>query len=279
MRELAERLRELRTARDLTVESVAQSLLVSPSKISRLETAQRRASPRDVRDLCLLYGVSNEERDRLMALASQALETSWYQDADIDAVYGTFIGLEEAASDIDTVQSHDVPGLLQTPHYCRALLSGVRPPGQLSPERVEELIKVRIRRQEKLRRDSPPRLHAVLDEGALQRPVGGGPVMAEQVDHLLALTALDHVTLQVVPIEVGTHPGLEGRFTVLRFADRELLRDTVYIEGLLGELFLDKDSDVDRYMEIFRYLSDSVALGERETRRKLEHYRSHWQKS
>ena len=98
MRELADRLRELRLARDYTVEAVAANLLVSPSKISRLETAARRASPRDVRDLCLLYGVSLEERDRLMALAAQALETSWYQDAEIDAEYETFVGLEQAAS-------------------------------------------------------------------------------------------------------------------------------------------------------------------------------------
>jgi transcriptional regulator with XRE-family HTH domain len=274
-RELADRLRELRVDKDLTVESVAASLLVSASKISRLETAVRRASPRDVRDLCLLYGVSNDERDRLMALAAQALETSWYQDAAIDAVYGTYIGLELAASDISNFQGFMVPGLLQTPEYARALLDGLRPPGQLTAENIDEMISVRVRRQEVLAGNTPPRIHAVLDAAAVHKPIGGAAVMAAQIGRLLDLGSMPTITIQIVPREAGSYPGLDGRFCVLRFAD-QAVRDTVYIEGLLGELFLDKDSDVARYLEIFQYLAESVALDEPESRRLLDDLRKEW---
>jgi transcriptional regulator with XRE-family HTH domain len=277
-RELAERLRELRALRELTVESVAASLLVSASKVSRLETAARRASPRDVRDLCLLYAVSNDERDRLMSLAAQALETTWYQDADVRAEYRTFIGLEEAATDIATYQALVVPGLLQTPDYARALLDGLRPPGTLTAERIDDVVAARLRRQKLLRGPNPPRVHAIFDEAVLQRPIGSPEVMAPQVARLIECADLPNITVQVIPITAGSHPGLDGRFTVLRFGN-QAVSDTVYIEGLLGELFLDKDIDVARYMEIFQYLGATVALTEKESLSLLDQMHTHWIRS
>jgi len=275
MRQLADRLRDLRVASQLTVEAVAEHLLVSPSKISRLETAGRRASARDVRDLCSLYGVSAEECERLMDLAAKSKETTWYQSADVEAEYRTFIGLEEAASEISTYQTWVMPGLLQTQDYARALLSGLRPPGYMSRERIDDLIDSRMRRQALLRAESPPVLHAVFDEGACGRPIGGPSVMRAQVEHLIDAASLSNVTVQVIPREVGAHPGLDGRFTVLHFADKGL-RDTVYIEGLIGELFLDKESDVGRYLEIFGYLTESVALDVVASLARLEAIRKDW---
>lgn len=274
-RELAERLRELRLAADMTVESVAESLLVSPSKISRLETATRRASQRDVRDLCLLYRVPTVERDRLMQLSAQALETTWYQDAAIRTVYGTFIGLEEAASQIDIFHSFVVGGLLQTEEYARNLIAGIRPPGFLSVEETDEILRVRMRRREVLESPNPPRYHVVMDEMTFRRPVGGPPVMARQVRRVLELGSLPHVVVQIVPLSVGSYPGLDGRFCVLRFANQPI-SDTVYVEGLLGELFLDKDTDVARYSEIFDYLASTVALDEGDSRRLLMEIEKDW---
>ena len=64
--ELGALLRALRNAKGLTVEQVAERLLCSPSKVSRMETGQG-ATARDIRDLCDLYGVADAaERDRLM---------------------------------------------------------------------------------------------------------------------------------------------------------------------------------------------------------------------
>lgn len=275
MRELAERLRKLRVAKDFTVEAVAQRLLVSPSKISRLETAQRRASQRDVRDLCFLYEVSAEERDQLMSLSARALETTWYQGADIGALLETFIGLEEAATHVDTVQNTVLPGLLQTPDYASALIRGLRPPGHLAPDRISEILRVRLRRQDVLARANPPMFHAVIDEGALRRPIGDSVVMAGQIDRLLQASEMDHVTVQLVPVSVGSHPGLDGRFMVLRFTD-QVISDTVYIEGLLGELFLERETDVARYREIFDHLTSSVALSDSESRTMLRELYTYW---
>lgn len=274
-RELAERLRDLRQAQGLTVESVAQSLMVHPSKISRLETASRRPSPRDVRDLCQLYSVSDDERNRLMALAAQALETAWYQDVDLDAAFRTFVGLEEAASVVCTLQTNMIPGLLQTASYARVLVAGIRTPLQMPEGRLDEIVSARMRRQEILRGESPPRLHAVIDEAALRRPLGPAHVMAEQVSVLLDWSEKPFVTVQVIPFDAGAHPGLDGRFSVLQF-DNPQVRDTVYVEGLLGELFLDKDQDVRRYLETFRYVSERVALTDDESGRLLAKIQREW---
>lgn len=260
-RELAERLKELRLARGLTVESVAKDLLVSASKISRLENAQRRASSRDVRDLCLLYGIPHDERDRLMELATLAQEKDWYQAADIAPEYQTYVGLELAASEILNCQSNLVNGLLQTADYARALLETNRPRRDDLDSFVEAAVAVRLRRQQEVlhRPEQPARLRAVIDESALRRPIADPATMAAQIERLVDCQHLPNVTVQVIPLSRrGGHPGLDGRFSVLRFAD-PAIPDTVYVEGLLGELFLNGENDLVRYVEIFEYLSEHVA--------------------
>ena len=58
-RELGALLRSRRLELGLTVEQVAERLLCSPSKVSRMETGQRGATQRDVRDLCDLYAIAS----------------------------------------------------------------------------------------------------------------------------------------------------------------------------------------------------------------------------
>ena len=76
-RELGARLRGLRNEKGMTVEGVAAQLLCSTTKISRLETAARRPSLRDVRDLCVLYEVDEATSAELMNLAREAREPGW----------------------------------------------------------------------------------------------------------------------------------------------------------------------------------------------------------
>ncbi len=60
-RRLGLELRRLRETAGFTIERVAESLECSDSKISRIETGQVGATPRDVRDMLELYGVSSEQ--------------------------------------------------------------------------------------------------------------------------------------------------------------------------------------------------------------------------
>src|SRR6266480_715014 len=118
-RELGALLRALRLESGLTVEQAANRLLFSMSKLSRMETGHGVTTTRDVRDLCDLYGVTDEaERDHMMQLAAEGKQQAWWQSYDLP--YSTYVGLEAEATVISDFQSSVVPGLLQTADYARA---------------------------------------------------------------------------------------------------------------------------------------------------------------
>ncbi len=106
--ELGTRLRALRNERGMTVEEVAAELLCSTTKISRLETAARRPSLRDVRDLCMLYEIDEQTSRELMSLAREAREPGWwteYPDLNLDPL----IGLEQEAVAITCYSINYIP--------------------------------------------------------------------------------------------------------------------------------------------------------------------------
>jgi hypothetical protein len=118
-------------------------------------------------------------------------------------------------------------------------------------------VSLRLRRQDLLTRPEPPQVWAVIDEGALRRPVGSRAVMRAQMNRLIEVAGLPHVTIQVVPFARGGHVAASGSFTILRFAEADL-RDVVYIEQLTSAVYLDKRDDVDHYMEVMNHLSDQA---------------------
>jgi transcriptional regulator with XRE-family HTH domain len=259
-RELGARLRELRLARGLTVEQVAEQLLCSPSKVSRMETGQRGATLRDVRDLCQIYGLTDVSQvDYLMGLVREAKQQAWWQSYDLD--YATYVGLEQAATTLCYYQSTIVPGLLQTVGYARAMHEGSMP-AEFTPERADKLIEVRMRRQQVLTRDPPLQLRVALDEAVLHLVVGGPEVMAGQLRHFIEIAKRPNVTLQVIPFSIGAHPAMENMFNIIEFGD--VAPHVVYVEGLMGWLFLERENDVRRYTQVFKYLCE-VALDPKDT--------------
>jgi transcriptional regulator with XRE-family HTH domain len=258
-RELGALLRALRTGRNLTVEQVAASLLCSASKVSRMETGHGLATPRDIRDLCDLYEVTNQgERDRLMTLARQSKEQAWWQSYDLD--YATYVGLEAEAVAISDFQSSVVPGLLQTADYARAGHEAWMP--RLSPDQIELQIEAKLTRQRLLTGADPPTFAAVLDEAVLHRMVGGPRVMGTQLDQLIEAARLPNVTLQFIPFAVGSHPGLESNFNILELPPPT--RSVVFVEGLVGSLYLERAEDLTRYREVFKRLQ-AIALSPKDT--------------
>jgi transcriptional regulator with XRE-family HTH domain len=250
--ELAGRLRRLREATGLSLEDVATELLCSPSKISRIETAARSASLRDVRDLCRLYGVDEREREQLMQLVREAKQPGWWQHFDeVASRSATYIGLEDAATSIQNYETILVPGLLQTPDYARAVIRRLNP--DLSDEAVEQFAEARQQRQRVLTRPSPPRYWAILDEAVLHRQVGGRKIMGDQIARLIEVASARLVVLQIVPFSVGAHAGMHGPFTILSFDTGEL-PDVVHVDGHAGQLFLNRDADLRAYRLVLDHL-------------------------
>jgi heme exporter protein D len=234
----------------MTVEQVAEQLLCSPSKVSRMETGSRGATLRDVRDLCDLYEVKDSaERDRLAKLATEGKQQGWWQFYELGG-FATYVGLEAEATTLIVFSCTIVPGLLQSPAYVRAMHKTFVP--ELPPERIEEFVEVRLTRQRLLTRDPPLRLVAVLDEAVLQRAVGGPAVMAEQLDLLLKAAQEPNITIRVIPNAAGAHPAMDSNFNILEFSNDA--PQVVYVEGLVGYLYLERPQDITRYREIFENL-------------------------
>jgi len=253
-RELGAMLKSLRAERGWTAEQVAERLMVSPSKISRLETGQRGASARDVSDLCKLYGVDDDQRQLLLQLARETKQRTWWQRGGLNDL--TYLGLEEAATSISDYGLGMMPGLLQTADYARAIVEAAVP--KWVPEVVQERVESRMIRQKILVRDNPPHFEAVVDESVLHRVVGSPAVMRAQLERLLELSVLPNVRLRVIPHDAGALPAGNNKFIILSFA-LPTLSDVVFIEGLTGDLYLDDPRDVEVYNTTFRALAQMAA--------------------
>ncbi|ROQ94301.1 helix-turn-helix protein [Streptomyces sp. 2132.2] len=263
-RRLGSELRRLREISGMTTQQVAERLLISQPKISLLENGRRVVKPRDVRDLCGLYGVQDQRRvEHLMQLAGESGQQGWWNSYG-DIPYGAYIGLEAEAAAIRLYEPLVVPGLLQTPAYARAVIAGTIP--LITPEKAAARLQVRLRRQDRLRAPGDPlRLWIVLDESVLRRVVGSREVMREQLDHLNHLSAQPHITVQVLPHEVGAHPGVSGQFSLLEFAEAGDV-SVVYLERFTSDLYLEKRSDVRFYRDMYAHLQ-AQALSPDGTRR------------
>jgi len=267
-RELGAALRDLRQSKGLTIEGVADEMLCSPTKISRIETAQRAASLRDVRDLCRIYGVDDARTDQLMRLTRESRQRGWWQEFnEVPPDLSTYIGLEGDAESIRTFESVFVPGLLQTEAYAEAVIRGNAFP-EPDEALVAERVSVRMRRQERLTDENPTKFWAVIDEVVIRRSFGSPDVMREQLLKLVEMSRLRNVTLQVIPMSAGAYPGLEASaVTVLKFS--ETLTNVVYVEGILGNLFSEREAEAARISEIFDRLR-AEALSPAGTRDLLE---------
>jgi len=110
-------------------------------------------------------------------------------------------------------------------------------------------------------------LWVVIDEAALRRPIGGRAVMLGQVDHLIRMSRLGNVTVQVMPFSAGGHAAAGGQVTMLRFAE-ELLPDVVYSEQLHSAVYMNKPADTDHYWNVLNRVV-TEALPPDESERKL----------
>ncbi|WNF00189.1 helix-turn-helix transcriptional regulator [Streptomyces luomodiensis] len=249
---LGRQLEELRTRAGLTYDQAGAVIGVSHSTIRRMESAKvARLRLPDVEKLLRTYGVTDQrELDTFLKSVREANKRGWwhtYRDVMPDW-FAAYLSLEQAALQIRGYEAQFVHGLLQTEDYARALLSAGHP--HAAPEATERRVALRMQRQELLTRETPPRVWVVMDETVLRWPVGGAAVMRAQIDHLIEVSALPHVTVQIMPFRNGPHPAMPaGAFDVFRFRAKEL-PDIVYLSGLVGAVYLDKEEDVVVYREV-----------------------------
>jgi hypothetical protein len=181
--------------------------------------------------------------------ARQSRQHSWWQSYDLP--FSTYLGLEADATTIRSCHSTLIPVLLQTADYARARHRLTAE--SLEGEAIEQRVEVIQIRQRLLTQTDPPRFWAVIDEAALHRVVGGPEVMKAQLAQLEELSALPNVLIQVIPFQAGAHPGADSTFTILGFADPT--PSVVYVEGLVGAIYLERPDDIERYSRVFETLT------------------------
>ncbi len=263
-RELGLRLRKLRNALGLTVEDVANKLLCSTAKISRMETGARRPSLRDVRDLCGLYNVDQSVAAELMTLTRDAREQGWWTQYEDLNLY-PYIGLEQDASSITAYSVLYFHGLVQTEEYARAIIKAIAP--KVEPAILQQRVDARLHRQKLLEKANPPVYRVLLDEAALLRPVGGPGLMAAQITKVLELSDAGKVRVQLIPFAAGAYSVADLGFTLLEF-NAPVLPAVVFVEGLVGSPYYERPADVARYRESIENIRDS-ALSPRDSEQRL----------
>jgi transcriptional regulator with XRE-family HTH domain len=259
-RALAARLRRMRLAAGKSTDDAAHELMVSLSKISRLESGERAPQPRDVRDLARFYGASERDVEQLQELVTESRRKGWWQEfSTLDEQSETYYGLESAASRIDMFEALRWPGLLQTAEMTREFLGALRPAERFPDQFIEDQVMLRRKRQERLL-GGDIAFHIIVDEFMFLRPMAPG-VVRRQVEQMIEWTAeLSNLNFQVVPVETGHYPGVDGSFHVLSEFEHDGLDATVMLEGMLGVRLIEHETAVQSYQRIFDLIAQEIAL-------------------
>ncbi|WP_280389475.1 DUF5753 domain-containing protein [Nocardia wallacei] len=221
--ELVLRLRELRERRGFDSATFAKRVGFTPANWSHVEKGRRVLTLTTIGPVLDLLEVGDGDRDELLSLLTASKDRGWWAKA--SAVLGPelqrYYGMEYGADSIRSYDSLVVPGLLQTEAYARALISA---DVMIRPVLVEQLVAVRMRRQQQLRGPDRARLTAVVSEATLLQQIGGAEVLRGQLEYLLELLEdLDTVEVRVIPFSAPAGAMLGGSsFHLLDFAGATL---------------------------------------------------------
>ncbi|WP_380284593.1 helix-turn-helix domain-containing protein [Kitasatospora purpeofusca] len=262
-RRLGGELGKLRSLRDLSAKDVAAALGWSASKLSRIESGLVSLQERDAAKLLAHYGITSpDEVKQFLKLTRQSRQQGWwhaYGDA-LPDWFRAYVGFESDATKIVTYQCELVPGLLQTESYARHVIRAMKP--MESAEDVERRVAFRMERQQIFERSDPPQFWAVIGEAVIRRPIGDGPTMAAQLEHLAAMAhERPNITIQVLPFSAGAHAAMGASFSLLSFSD--IPGSVAYSEATTSSIYTERPSEVARHEDTFLRLMASAVQPEK----------------
>ncbi|WP_449061043.1 helix-turn-helix domain-containing protein [Planomonospora algeriensis] len=256
-RRLGQELRRLREGCGLSGEDVATRLTWSASKVSRIENAKTMPRRSDVEALTELYEVDEDQRRELLDLHQDAARKGWWENYSdsLPQELTTLLGLEAEAVSALNWEPQLVPGLLQTEDYAREVIRATQPITRIPPGEFRSRVNARMARQDLITRSADPlRLWVVLDESVLLRRFGGAAVMRGQLEHLVEVSRLPNVRVQILPLG-GEHPVNTGSFFHLKFPE---FHDVVYLESLYSARFVEDEEMVYGYEIAFGHLQSEA---------------------
>ena len=248
-------LKRLRQRAGSTQADVAEQTNYALATVSAYETGTRIPSADFAERADRLFGTDGDLA-RLQQLVERVSVRPWFRDR---------VDVERKAREIHEYESYQVPGLLQTSDYARAIVSSVRP--VLPDDAIERAVALRMTRQQILEpdedapldQDNALRMWAIIDESALNRVVGGPEIMRAQREHLLIIAQRPNVTIQIIPDAEGATCAFGRAFAVL--VSRSSNSSVVYFEDVGTARYISDRDEVSRYALIFDYLR-SYALND-----------------
>lgn len=249
---------ELKSARNragLSLTQLHERTGIVRAKLGHMETGKFTQFPNDIQKFLDACGVTGPSVERLMSLSGKSDEKAWWAPyANVLPDWNrTYVGLEGMASHLFTYEPVAIPGLLQTPEYAEALTEAT---GFVRADQAERFVEFRQARAERLITDNPLRLHAVIEEGALRRAIGGQEVMVRQYAHLAELSERDNIEVQIARPEDGPHASVPGQFTLLDF---DIAQSIAFIEQIDGAVYAQDRDGVNAYKMVAENL-ERVAL-------------------
>jgi transcriptional regulator with XRE-family HTH domain len=246
----------MRERAGLTMEEAAARLEKTRTAVSRIESGESRVDIHLAKSIMDLY---DEWSDELLDQVREAMKPRWFR------AYGVedqgYVDVETEANVVCEFAGLNLPGLLQTEAYMRAILTTGR---RRTKVELDNDVTVRLIRQRRLLSDDDPlELRVIVDEAALRRQVGDPKTMRDQLEHLCIMAEVPGVTLQVVPLAGGSHDGMSGGFILLSFPhpdDPELL----YIAHITGALHIEDADELRKARLAFDSLQ-AQALGPTES--------------
>jgi transcriptional regulator with XRE-family HTH domain len=221
------KVRKHREASGWTQDQLGEKVFCTGDLISKIELALRSPSRQLAIEFDRLFG-TGEYFQELWHLVNKETLPDWFRP---------YPELEVEASTIRMFALGLIPGLLQTEAYARQVFRIDQ-----SPEKVDQLLAARMKRQGILARSERPLLWVVLDEFVLHRVIGGPEVMREQLAHLIEVEQRTNITIQIVPAGRGAYAGLGGYLTLLCFDEGP---DVVYLDDQVGGHLIEETATVD----------------------------------
>jgi transcriptional regulator with XRE-family HTH domain len=260
----AAEVKRLRANAEMTQEQVADAVNYSASTIAAIETCRLLPSEDFAKALDKVLGTDGHF-ERLQELVEETSVLPWFRDLP---------RLERAAIEIRMYETYQIPALLQTEDYVRAIAHAHRP--VLSDMDIDAAVALRTSRREVLEHDImppvnyeiTPRLWAIMDESALRRVVGNPQVMRAQCDHLITISKRPNITIQVVPDDKGATCAFGRGFEILTSKSETV----IYVEDIGSARCSRKTDEANRYVLAFDYLRAS-ALDDRQSANLIRDYR------
>ncbi|MFI6757899.1 helix-turn-helix domain-containing protein [Micromonospora sp. NPDC050417] len=246
----------------MSLSELAAATGIGKPKLGHMESGRYQQFPDDIATVLRTCGADGPAIERLTSLATRSDAKTWWAPwANVmPGWFKTYVGLEGLAEGAFVFESMVIPGLLQTEEYAQALTIGT---GFVRPDHAERFVSFRQTRARRLTEDEPLTLHAVIGEAALRLRVNGDQTRRDQLAHLVTMSELPNVTVQVIRPEDGPHPATPiGKFVVLEFGK---VRPIAYTELLDGAMYVQDPDSVRTYSMVAENLRQ-VALSPADSR-------------